>query len=255
MQRRFCWKKVAAALLAVGLVAAAGAQVSVSSAHDDALGDYLVGPEGHSLYIYLPDEAAEPTCTGGCSAGWPPLELDGELSVDESLDLTEFGHVERADGVNQVTFAGWPLYSYRRDRAPGDVAGQGVSDEWFLISPAGVPLAPGTDEESGDEEAADPEVEAMMQEGGGIYARFCASCHGQSGAEALASHVEILAGNRRAVSDADSVIHQIIHGGVYMPAFGDALSDTQVAAVTTFVRNSWGNSYGPVSEEEVSEQR
>ena len=39
-----------------------------------------------------------------------------------------------------------------------------------------------------------------------------------------------------------------------MPAFPQ-LSQEEVVAVATYVRNSWGNSYGPVSEAEVEMAR
>ena len=43
----------------------------------------------------------------------------------------------RGDGGTQVTFAGWPLYRFASDAAPGDVNGQGASDKWYVIGPDG----------------------------------------------------------------------------------------------------------------------
>jgi mono/diheme cytochrome c family protein len=40
-----------------------------------------------------------------------------------------------------------------------------------------------------------------------------------------------------------------------MPAFAADLDNWQVAAVATFVRNSWGNEYGLVREEWVANRR
>ena len=40
-----------------------------------------------------------------------------------------------------------------------------------------------------------------------------------------------------------------------MPAFGWKLSDAEIAAVATYVRNAWGNAAAPVSEAKVSELR
>jgi mono/diheme cytochrome c family protein len=42
---------------------------------------------------------------------------------------------------------------------------------------------------------------------------------------------------------------------VAMPAFGWKLSDAQIAAVATFVRNSWGNQASTVSEDDVKSLR
>jgi mono/diheme cytochrome c family protein len=91
-----------------------------------------------------------------------------------------------------------------------------------------------------------------MAEGEPLFARNCASCHGAEGNEELSSHVEILAGNSRAVGNASRMLRRIVHGGTYMPAIGAGLSDREVAAVATFVRNSWGNDHGLVTEEDVT---
>ena len=40
-----------------------------------------------------------------------------------------------------------------------------------------------------------------------------------------------------------------------MTAFGEHLDDAQIAAIATFVRNSWGNDYGPVTPDEVAAAR
>jgi cytochrome c oxidase subunit 2 len=41
-----------------------------------------------------------------------------------------------------------------------------------------------------------------------------------------------------------------------MPAFGEQLSDVEIAAVTTYERNAWGNNTGDeVQAKEVSEAR
>jgi mono/diheme cytochrome c family protein len=107
-----------------------------------------------------------------------------------------------------------------------------------------------------EESAADPEDTALfaelMTEGEALFARNCASCHGAEGNEELSSHVEILAGNSRAVGNASRMLRRIVHGGTYMPAIGAGMSDREVAAVATFVRNSWGNEHGLVIEEDVA---
>src|SRR5690606_34235738 len=63
------------------------------------------------------------------------------------------------------------------------------------------------------EEAAEPAEPALsveeqalfdelMTEGAQVFAANCAACHGAEGSESLATHVEILAGNSRAVGNA-----------------------------------------------------
>ena len=64
-----------------------------------------------------------------------------------------------------------------------------------------------------------------------------------------------LAGNGF-VASAGSVAAQILAGNPDrgMPAF-DRLSDREIAAIATFVRNSWGNEYGLVRESTVTNRR
>jgi mono/diheme cytochrome c family protein len=40
-----------------------------------------------------------------------------------------------------------------------------------------------------------------------------------------------------------------------MPAFGWLLTDDQVAAVLTYIRNAWGNAAPPVSASDVTKAR
>ena len=40
-----------------------------------------------------------------------------------------------------------------------------------------------------------------------------------------------------------------------MPAFGWELKDDQIAAVLTYIRNSWGNAAAAVSPDDVGKQR
>jgi mono/diheme cytochrome c family protein len=40
-----------------------------------------------------------------------------------------------------------------------------------------------------------------------------------------------------------------------MPSFGWQLNDDQVAAVATYIRNSWGKAAAPVSADDVTKER
>jgi mono/diheme cytochrome c family protein len=91
---------------------------------------------------------------------------------------------------------------------------------------------------------------ALVQEGGPIFRSNCVPCHGQ---QAEGGAGPALAGNNFLAS-ASAVANQIVNGGNYMPPFG-ALSDHQIAAVATFIRNSFGNSFGIVTEATVAQAR
>ena len=233
-----------ASALALGF--AAGTQVGVAESADH--GAYLVDAEGMSLYAFLRDTDGESACYDQCAAAWPPLLTDEAPVALDGVDGDLLGTTERTDGTTQVTYAGWPLYFFVQDEAAGDVAGQGVNDVWFLVSPAGEAIGA----EVAD--AGDDVFAAFMDTGERVYAQHCAVCHGADGNQALVSHAAILDGYRR-LNDSARMLRAIVNGRGYMPGLGGALSDEEVAAVATYVRNSWSNDHGLVSVEEVEAVR
>ena len=98
----------------------------------------LVGENGMTLYHYTPDKGTgEATCTAQCLVNWPPLLLPagvvkptGEKGVTGTL-----GTVTSTAGGMQVTYNGWPLYFWSRDKVPGDTTGQNVGGKWFVVPP------------------------------------------------------------------------------------------------------------------------
>ncbi|WP_435344278.1 COG4315 family predicted lipoprotein [Haloarchaeobius sp. HRN-SO-5] len=108
--------------------------------HPD-LGNVLVGPDGLTLYMFDNDEqgAGASTCTGDCAGAWPPLTVDGTPTAGDDVTAT-LSTFEREDGTTQVAANGWPLYYFSSDAAPGDAAGQGVNDVWWVLSPDGAPV-------------------------------------------------------------------------------------------------------------------
>jgi predicted lipoprotein with Yx(FWY)xxD motif len=119
------------------------ATVNVSETAD--FGPVLVDGEGYSLYVFMNDtqNSGTSTCTGACAGAWPPLTTDGPPVASEGVDEFLLSTLPRDDGSTQVTYNGWPLYSFEDDTAPGDTNGQGLDDSgglWFLVSPAGEPV-------------------------------------------------------------------------------------------------------------------
>jgi mono/diheme cytochrome c family protein len=53
-----------------------------------------------------------------------------------------------------------------------------------------------------------------------------------------------------------SIAHSVSYGSwESMPAYADVLDDSEIAAVSNFVRGSWGNEAGPVSPTDVRAAR
>jgi predicted lipoprotein with Yx(FWY)xxD motif len=133
-----------------GPTATAGAVIDV--ADDATFGPILTDGSGMTLYLFTADSPGVSTCVDGCLATWPPLLTDGEPSAQGTADATLLGTLTRDDGSVQVTYDGWPLYFFAADMAPGDVAGQGVNDVWFVIAPDGTAIE---DDPDDDADAAD----------------------------------------------------------------------------------------------------
>jgi len=79
----------------------------------------------------------------------------------------------------------------------------------------------------------------------------CFACHGQMGYGGVGPRFR----QNRFVGMGDYVVGQILVGRGVMPSFEKTLNDQEIAAVATYIRNSWGNSFGPVKATEVAQVR
>jgi len=112
-------------------------EAAVNLGENDTLGSFLVDDKGMTLYLFTKDTANTSVCYDKCATAWPPLLTAGNAAAGEGVDASLLGTTTRTDGAVQVTYNGWPLYYYEKDKAPGDVVGQNVGDVWFVVSPAG----------------------------------------------------------------------------------------------------------------------
>lgn len=113
----------------------------ISVGHVAGLGRVLVDSIDRTLYLYVPDQQGASRCTGFCAVQWPPLLVAGGQKgarFGPGVNPALVGTVRRADGSLQLTYNGWPLYTWRLDRIPGQATGEGDDmGLWFVISPSG----------------------------------------------------------------------------------------------------------------------
>jgi predicted lipoprotein with Yx(FWY)xxD motif len=100
-------------------------------------GNYLVNQSGFALYYFSDDGSASgvSTCYDDCASQWPPFYAQ-TITVPDSLNTADFASITRTDGSKQTTFKGWPLYFSSRDKAAGDIFGNGQEDNrWHIVDP------------------------------------------------------------------------------------------------------------------------
>jgi predicted lipoprotein with Yx(FWY)xxD motif len=102
-------------------------------------GQALVDGQGRALYLFTDDtqNGTASACTGSCATTWPPLASQGSPQAGDGVDATKLATITRDDGTMQVTYNGWPLYTFSGDTTPGSATGQGMNGKWYLVSPTG----------------------------------------------------------------------------------------------------------------------
>ncbi len=120
--------------------------------------------------------------------------------------------------------------------------------------------------ESRSRSTAPAENDDVLKLGAKVYENQCATCHGADGKGAPPAYPP-LAGNRSLAAEiAVNPVRMVLNGGYPpgtagnprpygMPPFGTTLSDSEVAAVVSYIRASWGNQGTPVFPEYVTRLR
>ncbi|WP_327323833.1 hypothetical protein OG735_15945 [Streptomyces sp. NBC_01210] len=112
------------------------AAVSVKTV-DSALGKILVDDSGRTLYGFTKDKPGAGNCDADCIAVWPALTSAKDVKAGAGADAALLKEAKLGEGAEQATYGDWPLYYYVGDATPGDVNGQGLDGEWFVIAADG----------------------------------------------------------------------------------------------------------------------
>jgi mono/diheme cytochrome c family protein len=206
-------------------------------------GAYLVQGLGHCSACHAEKNAlgaslAADRLGGGKvgAQGWQASPLGGERDVLELAELLQTGVSERHAVYGPMAEV---VAASLQHLAPGDI--HAISA--YLATLPGTPIpAPG----------AAPS-DAVLRQGEKIYAKQCASCHGEQGEGAPRAYPR-LAG--RGAFDTGNAARMVFHGGYApatagnprpygMPPFSGVLSNGEVAAVISYINRSWGNQ-GPL---------
>ena len=104
-----------------------------------SLGNIVTDGKGMVLYMYTKDTQGTQmsVCTGGCATAWPLALADATPKLTGVTGAVTM--IPTASGGKQLALNGWPLYYYAKDKAPGDVLGQGVGTVWYVLDSTGTP--------------------------------------------------------------------------------------------------------------------
>jgi predicted lipoprotein with Yx(FWY)xxD motif len=115
----------------------------VNVGQNSTLGSFLVNASSWTLYAFTKDtqgtstSAAVSACTATCTTIWQPLLTNGAPTAGTGVTASMLGTLTRSDGSVQVTYNGWPLYTYTQDTAAGQTNGQAFKSLWYAVTPAG----------------------------------------------------------------------------------------------------------------------
>jgi mono/diheme cytochrome c family protein/predicted small secreted protein len=215
-------------------------------------GSYIVSGPGHCGACHTPktllggDERSH-RLQGYSLQGWFAPDLTGDpargLAAWTAEDIVQY----LRSGHNRFDAASGPMAEEVKDSSSGMSARDLAAIATYLkgeesTSPHRMPLPPG-----------DP----AMVAGAAIYRDVCSGCHKIDGS-GVPYLIPNLAGSAAVASrKPTSVLQVILHGAQsvatreeptapQMPSYAWQLTDAQVAAVATYVRNSWGHAAGAV---------
>jgi len=92
------------------------------------IGKVLADPKGMTLYTFDKDTSGKSMCVGECAEYWPPVKAAADAKPTGDLTI-----ITRADGSKQWADDGKPLYTYVKDKKPGDVTGDNFKGVWHVV--------------------------------------------------------------------------------------------------------------------------
>lgn len=217
-------------------------------------GSYIVEGPGHCGACHTPktflggDERSH-RLQGYSLQGWFAPDLTGDpahgLAAWTTADIVAY----LKTGHNRFDAASGPMAEEVQDSSSGMSARDLAAIATYLEGQESVSRHP----------TALPSNNPVMVAGAAIYRDTCAGCHKIDGS-GVPYLIPDLAGSAAVASrEPTTVLRVILHGAAsaatreeptapQMPSYAWQLTDAQVAAVATYVRNSWGHAAGPVPE-------
>ena len=114
---------------------------TVRAVKSTTFGTILVNAKGRTLYRYTLDRRNVNRCSSNatCNKYWPPLlvKSGAKPTAGGGAKAGKLGTIKAKNGMRQVTYGGWPLYTFAGDTASGQTKGQGFDKQWYVVSTSG----------------------------------------------------------------------------------------------------------------------
>jgi len=131
-----------------GAAGTSASAVTISAKNVPGVGTVLVNGEGRTLYMFTTEKGDKITCTAssGCLHAWPEIDLPSgatKATAGPGVKSSLLGTVKGATGQMEVTYNGWPLYTFIGDSAAGQAKGQALTNfggTWYVLNSAGTPV-------------------------------------------------------------------------------------------------------------------
>src|ERR1700757_4067097 len=129
--------------------ASVAASVTISEKTIPGAGTVLVNERGQTLYLLTSEKGGkEITCTqaNGCTKVWPETLLTNGMTAAKAgsgVQSSLLGTLKDASGSLEVTYNGWPLYTFSGDSGPDMANGEGITSfggTWYVLNVSGNPV-------------------------------------------------------------------------------------------------------------------
>ena len=277
------WTIIPVLILVAMAVPATKALINMEVAPETEMTIKITGFQWRWKYEYLEDEIqfisslhSDSNAARRLSSGTDPLTIDNYLlDVDKPLVLPANTKIKFLITADDVIHSWWvPALGWKRDAVPGfinqawtEIMEPGIyrgqcaelcgKDHGFM--PIVLKVLPKAEYEIWAQEQRrsmareQAEIERLwtrdelMVLGENVYAAQCATCH-QADGQGLAPGFPALAGSEIANGPLNNFIEIVLQGreGTAMQAWGNMLSDSDIAAALTYTRNAFGNEAGDV---------
>ena len=283
MKAEIIWTIIPVVILIVMAVPATTALVNMEVAPETEMTIKITGFQWRWKYEYVEDDIqfisslhADSNAARRLASGTDPNSVENYLlEVDKPLVLPANTKIKFLITADDVIHSWWvPALGWKRDAVPGF-----INEAWTEIMEPGVyrgqcaelcgkdhgfmPIvlnvlpraeyevwAQNQRQGMAHEQAETERLwtrDELMELGENVYAAQCATCH-QADGQGLAPAFPALAGSGIANGPLNDNIEIVLQGreGTAMQAWGNMLSESDIAAALTYTRNAFGNATGDV---------